>query len=366
VIEVHDGIAPLAPEWDELADRAGAGPFGRPGWAAAWLRAFGPPGRVGVLALRGDGRLRAVLPLLRRGGVTAAPANGHTPRVELVAEDRAAAAELARAALALRQRRLTLAPVEAGAPTDVAVRAAAEAAGYRLQARTVLRSPYLPIPPGTAAAEDLLGRSMRKDLRRCRRRLDERGELSVQVERGAGDVAAVLAEAVAVEARQWKGRAGTAIASDPAVGAFYADVVDWAASRGLLHLAVLRLDGRAIAFEIDLLGGGALHSLKAGFDPAYGRFSPGHILALEAIDAALPRGVASYELLGDAEPYKLRWTSLCHEMVRLDASAPSAVGLADHLVVRHGHRAARAAVRYRYGLAAIDRARERVGARPRS
>lgn len=363
MIEVHEDVAPLAAEWDELADRAGAGPFARPGWVTAWREAFAPPGRFGVLTLRRGGRLAGVLPLVRRAGVTGALVNSHTPRVDLLAEDDAAAGELAHAAVLLRQRRLTLAPVESGSRSERALREAAGVAGYRLASRTVLRSPYLVIPPGTTATDALLGRSMRKELRRCRRRLDERGEVTVHVERGEGDVEACLRDAVAIEARQWKGAAGTAIASDAATGAFYRAVARWAAARGLLHLAVLRLDGRAIAFELDLLDAGALYSLKAGFDPDLGKAAPGHLLALAAVDAALPRSITSYELLGDAEPYKLRWTSTCRDMLRIDASPPTTLGRADHMVVRHGHRAARAAARHRYGLAILEEARGRVVAR---
>jgi CelD/BcsL family acetyltransferase involved in cellulose biosynthesis len=363
VIEVHDDVAPLAAEWDELADRAGAGAFTRPGWVTAWRDAFAPPGRVGILTLRRGGRLAGVLPLVRRAGATAALANGHTPRVDLLAEDDAAAAELARAATLLRGRRLTLAPVESGSRSERALRQAAAGSGHRVVSRTVLRSPYLTIPPGTTATDALLGRGMRKELRRCRRRLDERGEVTVQIERGDGDVEGCVREAVAIEARQWKGAAGTAIASDAATARFYAAVAHWAAGRGLLHLALLRLDGRAIAFELDLLDAGALSSLKAGFDPDFGKSAPGHLLALAAVDAALPRSITSYELLGDAEPYKLRWTSTCRDMLQLDLSPPTPLGRADHLVVRHGHRAARAARRHRYGLAALEEARRRAVAR---
>jgi hypothetical protein len=40
-VDVHDAIAPIAAEWDALAERTAAPPFARPGWFAAWGRAFG-------------------------------------------------------------------------------------------------------------------------------------------------------------------------------------------------------------------------------------------------------------------------------------------------------------------------------------
>ena len=38
----------LAEEWDGLADRVGAAPWTRPGWVAAWWRAFGS-GRLQIV-----------------------------------------------------------------------------------------------------------------------------------------------------------------------------------------------------------------------------------------------------------------------------------------------------------------------------
>jgi len=38
---VLDSIEPIAPEWDDLATRAGAPLFLRPGWFQAWWNALG-------------------------------------------------------------------------------------------------------------------------------------------------------------------------------------------------------------------------------------------------------------------------------------------------------------------------------------
>lgn len=349
----------LASEWDALADRAGARPFARPGWVEAWCAAFRPPGRLEVVTLRAGRRLRALVPLTRRGAVSAAPSNAHTPAFGLVAEDGAAAADLAAAILSQRRRRVSLWPVEQGSTSLAALRDAADGAGWRSVERTLLRSPYLEIPAGTASGEALLGRSVRSDLRRRRRRLEESGRVEVQVEEGAGDVAARLAEGIAVEARQWKGTAGTAIASRADTRAFYAGVARWAAGRGILALSLLRLDGRAIAFELDLLDDDALYVLKRGFDPAHSRSAPGHLLGLAALDRGVARGITSYELLGDAEPWKLERTATVREMRRLDLSAPSPAGLASHLGAACGRPAVRRLRRYGHGLCALGRARGR-------
>ena len=71
-------------QWDALADRAGAAPFLRPGWIAAWWRAFGR-GRLEILTAGSGGRLDAVLPVVHRHGGIHAPSNWHTPQYGLLA-----------------------------------------------------------------------------------------------------------------------------------------------------------------------------------------------------------------------------------------------------------------------------------------
>jgi CelD/BcsL family acetyltransferase involved in cellulose biosynthesis len=334
VIEVVHDIPRIADEWEALADAAQASPFARPGWYAAWWHAFGDQGRFGVVALRGsEGKLRALAPLVRDGAITRSPTNEHTPRFGLLGEDEDALAEMARIMFRLRQQRLSLSPIDVESPSIAALRHAAGEARYKVVERVELRSPYRSLE-GVTEADSVLERKMRKDLRRCRRRLEETGQLEVRVERGDGDLEAALQEAFDVEGRGWKGEAGTAIGSADATRGFYAAVARWAADRGSLRLIQLRLDGRTIAFELDILGGGGLHSLKAGFDPEHAKMSPGHLVALAAVEEAIACGARSYELLGDAEPYKLRWADTCHEMRSIEASAPTARGRAEHFKMR--------------------------------
>src|SRR3954470_24948980 len=95
-----DGVVPdgLVEEWEDLADRCGASPFVRPGWIAAWSRAFGPDG-LEVRVLRRRERLAGVLPLVRRGHRFAFPTNPHTPQFGPLAEDAAARDDLLAAAV---------------------------------------------------------------------------------------------------------------------------------------------------------------------------------------------------------------------------------------------------------------------------
>jgi CelD/BcsL family acetyltransferase involved in cellulose biosynthesis len=348
-IGVHDAIAPLAAEWDALAERAGASPFARPGWFCAWWSAFGA-GRPVVVTTRRRGRLRGVL-LLRRGvGVLASPTNAHTPGFGILAEDPVACAELTSWLFAQRSRRLQLDYLDAADPGLTALCRGAAAAGHRMLTTVVQRSPYVVFSPG----EDVdrrLGAKAAGNLRRNLRRLGEAGRVEVRVEAAPSRIDELLAEGFPVESSGWKADRGTAIVSSPATRLFYTAVARWAADAGLLRLGFLRLDGRAIAFAFGLEDGAVFYLLKGGYDPAYRRFAPAKLLFRSLMARAAASGVQRFELLGAAEPWKLQWTRECHERILLRSYAPTVLGVADH--------AAQSAY-FRYGQPLAKRALARV------
>ncbi len=329
----------LVEEWDSLADRARAAPWSRPAWVSAWWRAFGN-GELDVLTTNAsDGRLTGVLPVSRRLGRTNALANWHSPDLPFVAEGEDAAAELARRLFATRPRSATLRHVPANAIAEL--RAAAGAARYRVLERVVERSPYVEIG-GTF--EDYLGTLDRhhvKETLRRRRRLGEEGKVEFSVEDGRERLDELLAEGLPVEASGWKRDSGTAIDSTPETLSFYTEIARWAAARAILRLAFLRLDGRAIAFELALEEHGVYAILKGGFDVELRRFGPGGLITYEQLARAFELGLERYEFLGTDEPYKTVWTSAAHERRVLQAFAPTPTGLAERVAFAYGRPLAR-------------------------
>jgi CelD/BcsL family acetyltransferase involved in cellulose biosynthesis len=319
-------LAEVECEWDELADRAGAAPFARPGWVSAWWRAFGR-GRLEIHAARdAEGRLVAVLPLTRRLGALASTTNWHSHASGLLARDPAGAAQLVTGLLGARPRRLALGFL---CPEDVErVRGAAERGGYRLLERTQQRSPCIALDGDWERYERALGSKRRSDLRRRRKLLDQQGAVTLDVVSG-GLPDTLLAEGFSVEAAGWKGRDGTAIRAHAATLAFYTDVARWAAERGWLRLAFLRLDGRALAFDLALEHAGTHYLLKTGFDPEHREHAPGKLLRLGMLERAFRGGLRAYEFLGADVPWKREWTEATRPRVLVQAFRPSPLGALD-------------------------------------
>jgi CelD/BcsL family acetyltransferase involved in cellulose biosynthesis len=324
----------LAEEWEALAARARAAPWMYPGWVSAWWKAFGS-GELEVLtAVSSEGRLAGVLPVARRLGQTCALSNWHSPELPLVAEDGNVTAALAARLFAGRPRSATLRCVPVNAIADL--RTAARSSGYRVLERVAERSPYVDLGGTFDEYLGTLDRHHVKETLRRRRRLHDEGEVEFSVEDGRERLDELLGEGWPVEGSGWKRERGTAIDSTPETLTFYTEIARWAASRGILRLAFLRLDGRAIAFELALEEHGVYAILKGGFDAELRRYGPGGLITYEQLARAFGLGLAHYEFLGTDEPYKTVWTPEAHERRVLRAFAPTPAGLVERAAHAYG------------------------------
>jgi CelD/BcsL family acetyltransferase involved in cellulose biosynthesis len=326
---------PLHEEWEALADAVGAPPFLRPGWIDAWSRAYAdePPT---VVSVRRDGVLAGVLPIMRSRRVAASPTNSHSPLFGPLADGPDAARALAAQVLAEVPGRLSLWPMD---PADSATAAFEEAmsSGDRLVlTETFARSPYVPVGGGFDDYFRGLSKNLRKQLGRRRRRLEETGYVSVEVQTSTHGLASALDDFVRLESSGWKAESGTAVASREASRAFYSDLATWAAERGWLRLSFLALDGRPIATELALDCEGVLYALKSGFDPDYRSFGPGQLLTHETLSRAFEDGLSSYEFLGFEDGYKLDWAGETRDRVRMQAFPRTLPGRVRMLAERRG------------------------------
>jgi len=126
----------------------------------------------------------------------------------------------------------------------------------------------------------------RKEWRRQRKRLSESGKLTVERWRDARALTPWIDEFLALEQAGWKGRNGSALASDPALAGLFRDALEGAAQRGRLERLCLRLDGRAIAMLVNFHTPPATYSFKTAFDEHLAQYSPGVLLQLENLALA--------------------------------------------------------------------------------
>jgi CelD/BcsL family acetyltransferase involved in cellulose biosynthesis len=342
MVDCHESIEVLAPEWDDLADRIGAAPWLRPGWFSAWWESFGS-GTLRIYAARDDGRLVGVVPTAKQRRRVTSASNWHTPAFGLLGKPEAIA-RLAAALFGDRPQQISLAFVTEQRDAD-AVRRAAREHGYQWISRTLERSPYVAIDGSWEEYERSRASKLLSELRRRRRRLAEEGELSFECDDGGEQLDERLAEGFEVEAAGWKGAGGSAISSRSDTDRFYRAVAHWAAHRGWLRLAFLRLDGKPFAFDLAIEHDGVHYLLKTGFDPSFSRFAPGMILRHEMLSRAFAVGLRSYEFLGADNAWKLDWTETTRDRDLLQAFARSPSGLVEWAANRYGRPVAKRVLR---------------------
>jgi len=170
-------------------------------------------------------------------------------------------------------------------------------------------SPLIRLDESWIEPESHLNSGRRSDLRRARRTSEKLGAVETQILAPApAEVAGLIGEVLRVEAAGWKGAAGTALAADPVRCEFFHRYCAAEARLGRLRICLLRIAGQNAAAQIAIQTPTRFSLLRAGYDEAFARSSPGNLLTRESIRHAALAGIATYEFNGDIEPWTRLWT----------------------------------------------------------
>ena len=301
-IESLEGFRELEAGWDLLAADVGH-PFASHAWTDAWLTAFAADSPLAVYTAWDGDRLAAAIPLVDRGAVVTAAANAHTPWFSPLGGPE----PLAVAADAVARSAASHIVLPELALDDGATAVLTDALDRDRVVVWVEATRSAPVIDRTSVPDEYashLSRDRRREVRRLERRLAELGAVVTPLARPV-DVDADIDRALALEASGWKGRRGTAIANDPATERFYRSVARAFANRDELRLSSVTLEGELVAFDLCLVANGRLWIPKGSIDERHRRLSPGIVLLVAEIEAALENGASGVELLGDADAYKL-------------------------------------------------------------
>ena len=361
IVEVHaDGEAPgVKREWDELADLTSAPPFLRAGWFEAFRRGFETDSPY-VITARDGGELIGIAPLTSTSSTLRSATNVHTPVFGFVAAGEDTVRALVEVALSIHRPHVAITHLEPADPAARALLELAPRAGYHVNFEWTLAAPYVLIEGTFEEYEARLRKKLLTELRRRRRRLDEMGDLRLDVADGSSDLDALLAEGYEVEGSGWKGKRGTSISSQRATRRFYAEIARWAAERGWLRLAFLRLNDKPIAFDYGLECCGTHYLLKTGYDESLARYAPGMILRRFMLERAFSLGLNKYDFLGEDYSWKREFTGASGERVSLQMYSGSVHGAAlraKSAASKSIEKILRAAVERAFGQRGVDAAR---------
>lgn len=154
------------------------------------------------------------------------------------------------------------------------------------QAADTCQRAVLALPVDAEAHLAGLSASLRQNLGRCRRRLQEQGELHCRTLREPVSCGQVVEDFLALEHMGWKGERGSSLRADPRHEAFFRDMMARFARRGRALVTHISVAGRPVAATSNLISGQAGFAFKVGWDPAFAKFSPGMLCEAEFLRAA--------------------------------------------------------------------------------
>ena len=277
------------------------------GWLREWWRQYGDGGSLAVHVAYRDGRLVAALPLCVR--------RSYGLRVlTFLGGDQSALADLlidpdedGEVAVALAERAGRSEHDYAdlfGLPVGSRLGAVLGPSRLRLIERA-----EAPVLEFSGEWDDVyrarVSSKQRAQHRRRRRQLAAAGVVENQTARTHDELASALEEAFELHKLRWEGRPDGSRFATPAGMRFHRAAIQALADLDVARIVTLKLDGRPIAFHYFFLLERRMYVHRIAFDPALGRYSPGLVNTLDAIEAAAEEGANRIEFLGGADRYKL-------------------------------------------------------------
>ncbi len=330
-VRLHRGAAALnrvRSAWNALEELNDNPAFQRFAWAELWLKHFGTDGELWLL-VTGD-PVDGILPLycLRRFGITTVRlvGDGVSDYLGPICSSAEAARRLG-AALDILARRVDVLILRGVQPAELRAAVMLEAMTRRRFARLYERCPAIDTSRGWEVFVATRQGSWHSRLKRTRRRMEKRGELSVAVEPPS---APLFEEMCEVERASWKWEGGFAFVRDPAFREFLRDLV---IKRPVpSEIWTCRLDGALVAFAL-------IFPLRRGLQyywPTYRTDTSGSGLYLLAdiVRSCCDRGFSEFDFLQGDESYKLDWMTHEHRAEEILVPGRRVTGGAVSLMVR--------------------------------
>lgn len=294
-----EALFQLEREWRALWLRVGRTPFQSPDWILPWWRAFGE-GEPWILTLRHGHHLIAFAPLYVRERRVFLIGTGNSDYLDVLVDPyyRDSAREGLFRILEERSDEWDWCDFQQLREDSALMEAFAE----RASTTQVLRQevcPVLDLSSGAANAMLERARAYRKKLESA---LGARLETATR-ETAESDFRALLQ----LHGERWKEKGMHGVLTEERDQRFHREVIQNFVQNGMLRLHTMRSSHAMIAVLYGFHHHDRTYYYLSGFDPAFGRYSPGTVIVAYAIERAIQDGAKTFDFLRGAEAYKYRW-----------------------------------------------------------
>jgi CelD/BcsL family acetyltransferase involved in cellulose biosynthesis/RimJ/RimL family protein N-acetyltransferase len=322
VVTEYHAFLKLEGEWNRLVEEAGIEfPFARHEWIRADWDSFSHGASLHIIVVHDSGRPLAIAPLMRDRvrmyGLPAQRLRGiasvYTERFDFILSDRpqecCAAIWMYLAEHAHEWDVLELRQISDRSSTPDMFPPSAQRMRCAVSRWPSAESPYVAVRETWDTYWKGLKKTHRHDMRKRIANLEQHGPVELEVILSDACMNRDFEDALRLESSAWKGERGTAIKSREDSTTFYRDVIQIAVRNAWLRLYFLKVGGARIAVRIALLFRNKVYMLKAGYDPNYAAYAPGHVLSMKILEEAWRLKLDEVDFLGDAERWKLDWAT---------------------------------------------------------
>jgi CelD/BcsL family acetyltransferase involved in cellulose biosynthesis len=300
------GLASIESEWRGLWSRdPRAAPFQSPDWLLPWTEHLWGGGQIRVLSLWHRSHLCALAPFFRWGHgpyFFSFLGSGISDYLDILSDPECSEGAAHAVFDWLAEQRpqtdcFDLQELPRGSP----LLAAAEPPWQQEPCAICLA---VPLPGSFDTFLSNMDPQLRTNIRRAENRLARAASIKfVTVEQVPG-----LAESLfRLHSARWGERNDPGVLAAATLQAFHRDVIQRFRASGILRLHGLIADGRPIAVQYNLSAKGRTYAYLSGFDPEWGRFSPGAVLLKHSIQQAIEEGAAEFDFLRKSEAFKYQF-----------------------------------------------------------
>ncbi len=289
-------------------------------WLDAWWRAFGAEALMFVPTVWRENRMIAAAPMMvveakamrQKCRVLRFMENGITPRSQfLVAPEAADGLDLLWSLIESSRKEWDLA-ILANVPHQGPLLDAwrTTLTGSRLQFIEIpdRQSPFIDLSEGFQTFLKSISSKQRENIKASRSRLSKRGTIDVRTCNGTDELLDALEICFAISGRSWKAATGSDLASRSAHQAFYRALAEDPSFRDRLHVKILTLDDRPVAFNAVVQSGQTVTGLATDYDLELRQASPGVYLLSRLLEDLSEIGISRCDMAGQMYEYKLSWT----------------------------------------------------------
>ena len=313
--------------WEDLLkEGAFQNPFLTPLWNEIWLKHFGGTLRVKTFLLRSTGGAPQGLGVFSASGeerdrlslLGSADVWDYRDLILPPGKEEEALGALARFWADGPWGEVELSGISEFSPTLRFLPAILRSLGFQVAEAMEEISVYLNLPRTWDDFLNQLDSKDRHELRRKMRRLER--EASFKVLDGEGEGLSQRMDAFLELHR--KSRRDKAEFMTPEMEAYFRSVADRFHEKGWLSLPFLRVEEKDVAGYFSFRYRGVEYVYNSGYDPEYGRLSPGIVLAAHCIRRAIEGGMKVFHFLRGQEEYKYHLGGLEEKIFRIGAVKP--------------------------------------------